>query len=404
MTDSSTRPSRPKREKPGKPYPGFPLYPHLSGKWAKTIRGKGYYFGRWKDPQGALEEYEAVRDDLHAGRTPKTKGSLTLRQLCNEYIMARRVDLEAGRLSPTTYGDYDAVCRRMLKVLGESKCVDDLGPRDFEKLYATMAKTHSLASLSREITMTRSVFKWGMENDRIQKVVKFGTSFKAPNRATKRKARARAERENGKRLFTDDEIRKLIENAPVQLKAMILLGINGGLGNSDCGNLPISALDLKNGWLSYPRPKSGIERRIPLWTETVEALQEVLRTRKAPHDPADANLVFVTRCKQKWVRYEVAHVKVRGKLTIKSKTDDAIATSFGKLLVELGMRRPGLTFYRLRHTFETIAGGCKDQVAVDAIMGHCDSSMAATYRHDIDDSRLRAVVDHVHVWLFGESV
>lgn len=399
MTDST---KRPRREKPAKPYPGFPLYPHLSGKWAKTIKGRGYYFGRWDDPEGALAEYEAVRDDLFAGRSPKSKGGLTLRELCNEFITARRVDLEAGRLSPTTYGDYDQVCRRMLKVLGESKRVNDIGPHDFERLYAKMVETYGLAALSREITMTRSVFRWGMENDRIEKVVKFGTQFKAPDRATKRIAKAKAERQNGKRLFTAEEIRKLIENAPVQLKAMILLGINGGLGNSDCGNLPVSALDLKNGWLTYPRPKSGIERRIPLWTETVESLREVLETRKEPHDPADANLVFVTKYRQRWVRYEVEHVKKRGKLTIKPKSDDAIAKAFVKLLNELGMRRPGLTFYRLRHTFETIAGGCKDQVAVDSIMGHCDSSMAATYRHEIDDSRLRAVVDHVHRWLFGE--
>ena len=40
---------------------------------------------------------------------------------------------------------------------------------------------------------------------------------------------------------------------------------------------------------------------------------------------------------------------------------------------------------------------------MDAIMGHADSSMAAEYRHGIDDSRLRAVVDHVRTWLFGKE-
>ena len=33
-------------------------------------------------------------------------------------------------------------------------------------------------------------------------------------------------------------------------------------------------------------------------------------------------------------------------------------------------------------------------------MGHVDDSMAATYREGIDDSRLQAVVDHVHAWLW----
>ena len=38
--------------------------------------------------------------------------------------------------------------------------------------------------------------------------------------------------------------------------------------------------------------------------------------------------------------------------------------------------RNGLGYYTLRHKFETVAGESKDQVAVNAIMGHVDNSMA----------------------------
>jgi integrase len=62
--------------------------------------------------------------------------------------------------------------------------------------------------------------------------------------------------------------------------------------------------------------------------------------------------------------------------------------------------RPGVGFYALRHTFETIGGESRDQVAVNHIMGHADSSMAGVYRERISDERLRNVVDHVHQWLF----
>ncbi len=49
-------------------------------------------------------------------------------------------------------------------------------------------------------------------------------------------------------------------------------------------------------------------------------------------------------------------------------------------------------FYTLRHVFETIGGESRDQVAVDAIMGHERGEMAAHYRERISEDRLRALV------------
>jgi integrase len=84
----------------------------------------------------------------------------------------------------------------------------------------------------------------------------------------------------------------------------------------------------------------------------------------------------------------------------KDTRDNPVSKEFRKLLDTLKMYRAGLGFYALRHTFETVAGGCRDQVAVDAIMGHVDTSMAGLYRERIDDDRLQAVVNHVRSWLF----
>jgi integrase len=82
----------------------------------------------------------------------------------------------------------------------------------------------------------------------------------------------------------------MIDAAGVSLKAMLLLGIDCGFGNSDCASLPLSALDLDGGWITYPRPKTGIERRCPLWPETVAALREVLARRHEPKNAEHAGL------------------------------------------------------------------------------------------------------------------
>jgi integrase len=71
-----------------------------------------------------------------------------------------------------------------------------------------------------------------------------------------------------------------------------------------------------------------------------------------------------------------------------------------RLLKKVGVHRPGINFYALRHTFETIGGEARDQVAVDHIMGHVRDDMASVYRERISDEQLRTVTDHVRAWLF----
>ncbi len=65
------------------------------------------------------------------------------------------------------------------------------------------------------------------------------------------------------------------------------------------------------------------------------------------------------------------------------------------------MDRPGLGFYALRHTFQTVAEGARDLAAVQSIMGHAAAAndMSAVYRERVDDERLLAVTQHVRKWL-----
>ncbi len=346
--------------------------------------------------QQAEQLYEQQRADLFAGREPQPADNVafTLKDLCNKFLLSKHNKIESGELSRDTFSDYQQTCDSLIDHFGKSQRIDELRPEDFEALRKKLAKRYSVVSLKNEINRCRIVFKFAHDQGHVARRVNYGQSFDKPALRTLRKARNEA----GPRLFTADEVQSIIKAADPFTKAMTLLGINGGLGNTDVANLPISAIDFASGWLTYPRPKTEIRRRIPLWKETLDALKEAISQRPKPSDPADAGLCFLTIQGNRWVR-TTSNIKRPGRYI----NVNTISHRFGALLKSLEINgRKGIGFYTLRHNFETIGGGCKDQVAVDAIMGHADQSMAAVYREHIGDDRLLAVVHHVHAWLYGK--
>jgi len=114
----------------------------------------------------------------------------------------------------------------------------------------------------------RSLFKYGYDAGLIPSPVRYGHAFAKPGRALIRKERAK----HGPRLFTAEEIRRMLDVVVPELRAMILLGINVGYGNTDCTRLEPRHLNLQIGWADFPRPKTGIQRRAKLWPETVQAI------------------------------------------------------------------------------------------------------------------------------------
>jgi integrase len=381
-------------DKPAKPRPDFPLFAHANGCWAKKIKGRLHYFGMWDDPDGALKKYLDEKDDLHAGRVPRRAGdACTLRDLVNRYLTHKKQLLDSGELSPRSFGEYYKTCGRLLGFFGRNRRADDLRSEDFESLRADLAKRWGPVRLAIEIARVRGVFRYGFDAGLIGQQVRFGPGFKGPSRKTLRIHRAA----QGQRMFEAEALRKLLSVAKQPMKTMVLLGVNCGFGNTDVARLTVAALDLDRGWVNYPRPKTGIPRRCALWPETVEALREAIAMRPKPRDPEHGGLVFLTRPGEPWIRY-VQHEGEDGRLTASSF--NIVAKELSKLLKKVGINQPGLNFYGLRHTFETIGGEARDQVAVDSIMGHSRDDMASVYRERISDDRLRAVTECVRRWLF----
>jgi integrase len=405
--------TRRRRHKPAKPTPSFPLTPHNNGQWCKKIRGKIHFFGIWEDPQSALNNYLRIAADLHAGRQPSPMnlhaGGLAVKDACNYYLNYQFQKTQTNEIRPGSFETCRRVAESLARILGATRAVSDLTPTDFQQLRLHISR-HGLTSKSkglgphaqsRVITIVRSIFKHAYDSDLIDRPVKFGTGLDRPSATLKRRIRRAAEMENGKRLFEPAEIRAMIQAAEMPLRAMILLGINGGFGNTDCASLPVKAVDFDRAVIEFDRPKTGIERVVPLWSETLEALHQAVAKRpKAANDEA-ARLVFLTVFGKPWVR-EIVHRSADNGIE-KVVPLDAIGHEFSKLISRLAIKRKGVGFYALRHTFRTWADEVRDQHAIHRIMGHTIPGMSGIYVEEISLDRLRAVVNHVRTKLFGTA-
>ncbi len=375
--------------KPAKPYPDFPLFWHTTGGWSKKIRGKLVYFGR-KPPMEALEIYQRDKDDLYAGRTPRTPNEeLTVKDLCDFFMDHKDTQLSVGDLTHRTYYDYRSVCKLIVKQFGKHRLVSDLRPDDFTDFRSKLekgskkGKDRGPKTVKNLITRIKTVFNFAERDDLIERAIRYGTTFKVPPAKQLRKVR----NQQTKKFFEPDEIKLILEHCPTaQLRAMVYLGVNCGFNNSDCGHLPRSAVDLDKGWIDFARVKTEVMRRCPLWPETVAAIREALEETPAPKTDDAEDLVFVTRCGQAWARDDLS--------------GSPISAEFRKIQQAAGIHKHGRGFGSFRHCFQTIGDNSKDFVAVKYIMGHVESSMSDVYREGITDERLQAVVAVVHDWLF----
>ncbi len=410
MRDSITPPTI---GKPAKPHPDFPLFPHATRRWAKKVKGKLHYFGPWDQPDAALEKWLLQKDDLLAGRVPRGRvdGGATMQEVVNHFLNAKTSAHRAGELSDILYSKYFETCERAITHFGKGRPLSDLRPVDFGAYRDTLAAKWGPVTLGAEIQRLRTVFKYAVDNQLIPSPVIFGTLFKKPSRAQVRKHKA----EQPRKLFTPDEIRALLSEADPQMAAMILLGINAGWGNKDVAGVHASHIDLKAGIASYGRAKTGIGRRVTLWAETVAAIRKAITSRPTPKAPSDVDLVFVTKYGNPWRVTTAELVTGEGdKRHVRWNNTDSVGLEFGKLLRRVRIKRNGkmmpvkrlgLNFYTLRHTFKTVAESAGDIPAVNRIMGHEDSGDVGTHYREwsgdaAEDKRLRKVTNHVRKWLY----
>lgn len=362
--------------RPSKPYLGFPLFAHQSGKWAKKIRGKTHYFGRWDDPLDALAQYEAFVSGVAGGVAAapcRPESPLSLYEACHLFLDAKEQMVASRENSVVTFNDYVATCKRLCEVVGRETPMVALMPAHFVAFKAKRAETCNVVSVGNEITRVKTMLNW-LERSKITGKIETGPDFRKPSEKTVRRHR----RERGRMMFDAGQLRAILDESGVQLRAMVLLGINCGFQNSDLENVSVSAVQgaVETGWIEFPRLKTEVDRRCPLWKVTRSALTRSMAKRPESMQPE-------------------AFLRPDGRQY--SAVNHDLAKRFRAARDHALIDRGGFSW--LRKTFATAAAGAKDKEARDYIMGHADPSMSALYVQEVWDDRLIAVTQSVLRWI-----
>lgn len=383
-------------QRPDKPHPDFPLFANLNGQWCKKVTKRPYYFGRWaEDPKGeaALKDWLARKDGILAGLdnlrlSDKTTG-FTLLELATKYRDARRQDLLEGKLADETYEDYRTELTAFVNYVGANAQVAKLTPDVFAKYAASLTNERKLGvhAQKRVKAYVKAMFNYAAGEGWITPV-NFGNAFKAPDTSPEAIAQTklRAGDDGEEPIFTEEQIDALLRHAKPDMKAMIYLALNCGLGPSDLARLKWSHIQGKR--LSNRRGKTGIRREAYLWKATREALAVLPRS-------ADG-LVFHTRYGTPIVNKVRVYKEENGKRVVaKIRTTNAVVGPFKRLKEAAGKDvaiEKSLTFYNLRHTHRTHTDNNRDTNAVLRTMGHALRGMDRRYvRRPFKLGRLRRV-------------
>ena len=348
----------------------FPLTLHKTGQFCKKINSKLYYFGT--DKQKALQRYLEQAAYLHAGKVPTPRPSqdrLSIKILCNLYLDHQESRAEIGEIQPRHVSDQILLLKDFVRFVGPNRPVSDISTIELQNYRKRLIKTRkSPNTINNRIAAVKAMYNWALDNE----VIVNAPRLKAVKKVTSPKQE--------KPTFTMTQIHKILHNASPQMKAMIWLGLNCGFGCTDCAELKWKNVDLQNGRVDFPRGKTGIGRNLPLWSETVRALNEI---------PVSGELVFYTRKGNPWVR-TVKGVGKGGKE--KYKKTNNVSKEFSKLMKRTDLKmEKGVGFYTLRRTAATLTARSGDPFAVQRLLGHADLKMATTYVQDVSEQTDRAI-------------
>lgn len=372
------------------------MYAHRNGQWAKRINGKTIYFGTWDNPDAALAEWRESEEWLYSANGSR---EVTVDEIFNRWLTDQqsRVGAKKNAITTRTFQTYKETARSMLQHLGRATTVRQLyeEPSRWTRVMRKLENQFdSPYPISRHVKYTRAAFKWAYEERYIEKPMLWGSAFKPPSQADIDKYRLQQAERDGNKLYSAAEIQALLAVADPGTAVLILLGINGGYGDTDCAELLIEDIDFEQSRIAKLRHKTSVPRCVPLWPETISALRAVIGSRVSGH-------AILTRYGNKIISEWTVRT---GERAGDKCWTNGVYRRFKRACDVASVRSRG--FYALRHTFRSVAfqRGSSPPM-IDLIMGHRSGSIGdRLYTHgDYPMDELWSVSHRVRTWLYGET-
>ena len=204
--------------------------------------------------------------------------------------------------------------KAIIEHFGRTVAPEATRPTEFARFRNNLTANYAPSRVGKMVTQTRMMFRWAFESEVIEAQPNFGPDVKSTSKRASRIAKAK----RVEKLFSADQIHESLDRADDVFRAMILLGINCGMGNTDISQLSSSMIDSDHGWIDYPRPKTGVDRRMPLWSETLTALKRVLKARPT----AVPVLLMLLELEGAFVTLDAMHTQVEtARAIVKSQAD-----------------------------------------------------------------------------------
>ncbi len=315
----------------------FPLTLHKTGQYCKKIKGKIYYFGT--DKKSAYQKYLEQVPSLHLNQSPHnaSETDISVKNLCNQYLDYQESRASSGEIKLRQFYDQTRLLRAFVIHCGPNTPLSKISTIDlqsYRKKLINDAKEPN--TINNYISAVKAIFNWALDNEVLSSI----PNLKAIKKISSRKSE--------KNIFSDAEIKKLLNAANPNLKAMILLGLNCGFGCTDCAELKWENIDFEHARILFARTKTGVNRNLPLWQETIEALQKV---------PVRGDFVFLTKQGHKYVRVVI---KEGDGGSVKMLNYNIVSKEFSQLLRSCGIKtEKGVGFYTLRRTAATLLASSK---------------------------------------------